>query len=75
MHINEEKRNRMKSLYKKFKTKMWVAGAVSKEMFEYYHTDDEFKTLNIRHKSVMDEVTEVLGEMRNIRLEEIKHTH
>ena len=59
--------NKLKTLQKEFKTKIWVVGAIGKDMNKT--TGDEYETLFIRQQSVMNEANEVLDEMRNIRVE------
>ena len=59
--------NKLKTLQKEFKTKIWVVDAIGKDMNKT--TGDEFDTLFIRQQSVMNEANEVLDEMRNIRVE------
>ena len=63
----DDTRNKLKTLQKEFKTKIWVVGAIGKDMNKT--TGDEFETLYIRQQSVMNDAYEVIGEMRNIRLE------
>ena len=63
----DDTRNKLKTLQKEFKTKIWVVGAIGKDMNKT--TGDEFETLYIRQQSVMNEANEVLDEMRNIRVE------
>ena len=64
----KEQHNRINALYKKFKTKMWVVGAIFNDMTPSI-SDAEFKTLIIRHESVMKEAKEISDEMSSINLE------
>jgi len=64
MDLFEEQCNRFESLHKMFKTKMWVAGAIENDLSTLQLPEHLSLKLNIRHKSVMDEVDEVLDEMR-----------